>query len=56
MLEMDVHLTKDQQVVVVHDWNFERTANSMAILRETNYKVLVEGCINSFIKITYKSS
>ncbi|KAA0201757.1 hypothetical protein HAZT_HAZT001991, partial [Hyalella azteca] len=40
MLELDVHLTKDEQVVVAHDPHLQRTTNAHGMIAETNYAEL----------------
>ena len=40
LLELDVHLTKDKQVVVAHDYNTERISNTNVTIKHTNYNDL----------------
>ena len=39
MLELDCHLTSDQQVVVAHDNHLGRVAGIDTLISETNYEV-----------------
>lgn len=38
MIELDVHLTKDKQVVVIHDHTLERTTNGVGEIVNLNYE------------------
>jgi glycerophosphoryl diester phosphodiesterase len=38
MIELDVHLTKDKQVVVIHDHTLDRTTNGEGDIANLNYK------------------
>lgn len=38
MIELDVHLTKDKQVVVIHDSTLERTTNGIGEIATLNYE------------------
>jgi glycerophosphoryl diester phosphodiesterase len=39
MLELDCHLTKDDQVVVHHDFSVNRTTGEDGFIRDINYDV-----------------
>lgn len=39
-IELDVHLTKDMQLVVFHDDNLERVCNRLGVIEEMTYKEL----------------
>lgn len=36
-LELDVHLTKDNELVVIHDFSLDRTTNGHGYIRNTSY-------------------
>lgn len=38
MIELDVHLTKDKQVVVIHDHTLDRTTNGIGEIANLNYE------------------
>lgn len=38
MIELDVHLTKDKRVVVIHDHTLERTTNGVGEIANLNYE------------------
>ncbi|MFF2887064.1 glycerophosphodiester phosphodiesterase [Paenibacillus sp. NPDC057967] len=38
MIELDVHLTKDKQVIVIHDHTLDRTTNGIGDIANLNYK------------------
>lgn len=38
MIELDVHLTKDKQVVVIHDHTLDRTTNGIGEIATLNYE------------------
>jgi glycerophosphoryl diester phosphodiesterase len=40
MVEVDVHLTKDGQLVVIHDAEVDRTTNGKGAVRETLFEVI----------------
>lgn len=40
--ELDVHLTKDQQVVVIHDETIDRTSNGTGNVEEMTYEKLLD--------------
>ena len=40
VLELDVHLTRDQEVVVLHDATLERTTNGHGPVKEKSYAEL----------------
>ncbi|GFH41575.1 glycerophosphodiester phosphodiesterase [Lactococcus hodotermopsidis] len=37
-IELDVHLTRDQQLIVIHDESLERTTNGAGLVRELNFE------------------
>jgi glycerophosphoryl diester phosphodiesterase len=39
MFELDCHLTKDDQVVVHHDFSIERTTGQNGFIRDIKYEV-----------------
>lgn len=41
MLELDTHLTADEQVVVAHDVDLHRICHDSRLIREVNYEVLL---------------
>ena len=38
MLEMDLHLTKDEKVLVLHDPSIDRTTNGTGFVKDMNYE------------------
>ncbi|CAF3635792.1 unnamed protein product [Rotaria socialis] len=54
MLELDCHLTKDNQVVVHHDFSIERTTGDDRFIRDIDYDDLPS--INNNIELYYDSS
>ena len=40
IIELDVHITKDKEIVVFHDYNTKRITGKDLIIEETNYKEL----------------
>lgn len=40
IIEIDIHLTKDNQIVVFHDYNTKRLTNKNQIIEQTTYKEL----------------
>ena len=44
MLEMDVHLTRDRQVVVSHDPGLDRTCRVHGFIRDFDYSDLPDLC------------
>lgn len=38
MIELDIHLTKDKQIVVIHDHTLERTTNGMGEIANLDYE------------------
>ncbi len=40
MIEIDVQLTKDEEIVVIHDFNIDRTSNGKGYIKELEYKEL----------------
>ncbi|CAF0766022.1 unnamed protein product [Adineta ricciae] len=54
MLELDCHLTKDDQVVVHHDFAINRTTGQNGFIRDMNYDDLP--MINSSIQLYYEPS
>ena len=39
-IELDIHLTKDNQIIVFHDYNTKRITNKNQIIEKTTYKEL----------------
>ncbi len=39
-IELDVHLTKDNQIIVFHDYNTKRITNKNQLIEKTSYKEL----------------
>ena len=37
-IELDVHLTKDNQIVVIHDESIDRTTNGTGLIRDLMFK------------------
>ncbi|CAF2594784.1 unnamed protein product [Rotaria sp. Silwood2] len=54
MLELDCHLTKDNQVVVHHDFSVDRTTGEDVFIRDINYDSLPK--INTHVQLYYDSS
>lgn len=58
MLELDCHLTKDNQAVVHHDFALNRTTGELGFIRDIEYDVGNKVIINlrdiilSFLEIT----
>ncbi len=39
-IELDVHLTKDQKLVIIHDESIDRTSNSTGLVKDMTYEEL----------------
>ncbi|MFZ7132210.1 MAG: glycerophosphodiester phosphodiesterase [Eubacteriales bacterium] len=39
-LELDIHLTKDQRLVVIHDFTLNRTTNGKGLIKDVTYREL----------------
>jgi len=47
-IEMDVHLTKDKKIVVLHDLNTDRTGSESHIIEDSPYEVLKDIDVGSW--------
>ena len=54
-IEIDVHLTKDNIPVVIHDYSIDRTTNGSGEIREKNYEELLQYDAGSWFDEKYKN-
>ena len=55
MLELDCHLTKDQQAVVHHDASLNRTTGQLGFIRDIEYNVILRQ-MNFPLKLYFRFS
>lgn len=55
MIEIDVQLTKDEEIVVIHDFNIDRTSNGKGYIKELEYKELKRLDFGSWFSKDYKN-
>lgn len=56
MMECDVHLTKDKRVVVIHDYEVDRTSNGEGKVNDFSYEALKKLDCGSWFDVNYKGS
>lgn len=56
MMECDVHLTKDKRVVVIHDYEVNRTSNGEGRVEDFSYEALKKLDCGSWFDTSYKGS
>lgn len=56
MMECDVHLTKDKRVVVIHDYEVDRTSNGEGQVNDFSYEALKKLDCGSWFDASYKGS
>ncbi len=54
-IEIDVHLTKDNVPVVIHDYTINRTTNGVGEIRKMNYKELIKYDAGSWFNKKYSN-
>lgn len=53
-IELDVHLTKDNQVVVIHDESIDRTTNGTGFIRDLTFEEIRQYSAGSWFDTQYK--
>ena len=53
-IELDVHLTKDNQVVVIHDESIDRTTNGTGLIRDMTFEEIRQYSAGSWFDTQYK--
>lgn len=53
-IEVDVHLTKDKKIVIMHDINTDRTGDKSSFIEESSYAELKEIDIGSWFGLEFK--
>ena len=53
-IELDVHLTKDNQIVVIHDESIDRTTNGTGLIRDLTFKDIRQYSAGAWFDTQYK--
>src|SRR5574337_198102 len=53
-IELDVHLTKDNQIVVIHDESIDRTTNGIGLIRDLTFKDIRQYSAGAWFDTQYK--